>query len=158
MKTFTFFSASLLAALAAASPAAPPVPEPSTPANGALANILAAAREPIPPAHDQRYRCDTSSGSPGSANVALAAEWFRTRDRNMICATGGGGHTQMYEADGVRIYASGPSGSTQCNRISGLLTELIGGCSQINAGDIRVGGTIWMNSPSDGTFVFVTQR
>ena len=58
---------------------------------------------------------------------------------------------------GVRIWVGGRAGNARCRKVAGLLAELTTACTQLTDGDIRAGGTIWLNAESDGTYVFVTQ-
>jgi len=63
----------------------------------------------------------------------------------------------MPHVAGVRIWVGGRAGNARCRKVADLLAELAPACTQLIDGDIRAGGTIWLNSESDGTYVFVTQ-
>jgi len=65
----------------------------------ALPLLAAQGDDPIPPGPGQHLRCDTTNKSPGVANIAIAAKWFRDQDANKLCGTNGGNENMHHECE-----------------------------------------------------------
>lgn len=116
----------------------------------AVPNELLAASSPPPPNPNPGWQCETSASSPSIDNLNGGIAYLRGVTGELCTnINGAGGCTQMYRADGIRLYICGEGHPAPCPDAADAVQWLVDHCGEVVDGQGKAGGQAYLG---DNTF------